>query len=218
MDKSAASPPESRPDLRPVASLPWLRWAGLLVLLIAEVLLLSLRFDTEAVRTSGAWWALIIVQAKQAFRLALTVAVATLLFGGRAIGIELRRQDSPSATGYRWWLFLAAHGVALGLFTWLTVIVLEQDLPSSSGVPGVWVGAWLGAGMALVLLWGLACLPPSLWLRLARRRWSILLLGCASGTAAWAAGLGADLLWSSLGRADLDVRPLAAHVAVPGPG
>src|SRR5690242_19725048 len=74
---------------------PPARCACLVALLLAEVLVLTLRFDTASLGKETGWWAQLLGQAHLAPRLALVVAAATLAFGGRRLRDELRVLAQP---------------------------------------------------------------------------------------------------------------------------
>jgi exosortase E/protease (VPEID-CTERM system) len=211
---SASSlPPAARPA-RDV--LLYVRWAGLLALLLTELLLLSIRFDTGMLAKQSGLWARLVGVTPALLRISLAVAAAILLFGSRDLRQDFRRGAAPGGATHRWWAFLLGHFAALALFTWLTAVVLEGDLAQDGGHPAAWVAGWVVAGVAVVALAALTALPAAAWLGLLRRHWPALLVCSAVGAVAWATGLAAELFWRPLGQATLAVvRPLLG-VLFPG--
>ncbi len=189
----------ARRDGTPVAGgLPVARWVCLLILLVAEALALTLRFDTESLVGTGGWWPPLLTHASDAFHLASAVAAVTLLLGGTRLWDELKRAAGGRPVRGRWWPALLGHFAALAAFTWLTAGLLEGRLRSAPGA-GAWAAAWALAGGLTLALWAAAVLPPALWLPLARRGWLALACGTVAGAAVWGAGLSANRLWQPLG-------------------
>ena len=106
-------------------------------LALAEILVLSLRFDSATLAGTDSWWASLLGQAHHLPHLAIAVVAAILLFGGRRFAHELRAtagQVDPAARTWACWL---AHGVAFALFYRLTGLLLESTLQSSpAAAPG----------------------------------------------------------------------------------
>jgi exosortase E/protease (VPEID-CTERM system) len=176
---------------------------GLTALLLAELVALQIRFDTESLEDVSAWWADLVGQVHLIPPLGLTVGAALLLFVS-----DFRREEpgpttAPSSRPHRWGLFLLGHLLALAAFAWLSRWVIEGDLESTSRWPGAWVAAWAAAGLTTLVLWGAALLPPGLWLPLVQRRWKALLACVAIGVAAWGAGWITRGWWEPLSRATL---------------
>jgi exosortase E/protease (VPEID-CTERM system) len=187
-----------------VKALPLVRWAALLALLVAEVVLLTLRFDMEVIRQEPGAWAAVLRPAPLLLRLAIAVGAATLLLGGRSLGEELRQGAGTDGGLARGWPFLLGHLALLGAFAGLTGLLLGGGgaaLPFPLAAAVAW---WLVGGAALAL-WGLAALPGRLWLRLLRHGWAGVLLGGAIGLAAWGGGMALTRVWDSLGQATLHV-------------
>jgi exosortase E/protease (VPEID-CTERM system) len=157
-----------------------------------------LRFDTASLLKTRTWWADLMGEAHVLPRVAIAIAAATFLVGGR----RLRRDYEVVARGGRhWpmWPFLLGHLVVLVVFAWVTAVVFEGDL-ASAPAPELWVLAWVLLAALTLVLWGAAAMPANLWLLLARRAAGPLLVGVAIGVAAWGAGLVTDLLWVPLSR------------------
>jgi exosortase E/protease (VPEID-CTERM system) len=192
------------PPANPTAGrLTYARWVGLLALLVGEILLLTLRFDSGSLIGETGWWALPLHAAPRLLSLGLTIAAATLLFAGADLWRELPRANPSSGRPYRWWAFVPGHLAALGTFAWLTSVLLEGDLAHTSGAPGAWTIAWLVAGSLTLALWALALLSGRAWLAIFGRCWKGIVLGVLGGTGAWVAGLATDALWEPLGRGTL---------------
>jgi hypothetical protein len=83
-----------------------LRAAALAALLLAEILALTLRFDTGSLAGTQAVWADLLGEAPQLPRLALVIAAATLLVGGRRLRGELGEVTARHRSWPRWPFFL----------------------------------------------------------------------------------------------------------------
>ncbi len=173
------------------------------MLLVGEVVLLSVRFDTASLANEPAGWARFMATTPALMRIGiLTVAVLAVL-GGAFLWKELWRAGTPVPARYPWRAFLLGHFAALALFTRLTAVVLEGDLEHTSSMPNAWVGAWLLSGTATALMWALAGLPAAVWRRVLRVGWPVALLSALVGLTGWAVGLATDELWEPLGAATL---------------
>jgi exosortase E/protease (VPEID-CTERM system) len=176
-----------------------MRWACLLALLLAEVLALTLRFDTGSLAGERGWWADLLGHSPQVFQLSSVIALATLVFGWPRLRGELERALGAPHVDRAWWLALLGHLVALAVFALLTTLVLEGGIGSSPS-PGAWAVTWALTGALTLALWGAATVPVGLWLPLARCALLPLVAGVVVGSAAWGAGLCAERLWQPLGR------------------
>jgi exosortase E/protease (VPEID-CTERM system) len=185
--------------VRATTALPLARWALLLALLVAEVVLAEVAVR-EATDGEPGVRVVLLRPSRLILRLAIAVVAATLLVCGRRLWEELRHGTADRVRPSRWWPFLLGHVALVAAFACLVGLVGKGGLaPASYPVAQVVVG-WLLAGGALVL-WGLSVLPGRLWLRLARRCRAGLLLGLVLGLAAWGTGLLAARSWEPLGRA-----------------
>lgn len=195
--------------------LPRGRWGGLALLLLAELLGLSLRFDMGAVARAGRAWGQLVAAAHFLPQLALVTALSLLVLGGDRLWAGLTAQDESREDGPSCRLALAAHLLALLGFFQLTRLVAEGDL-ASSAAPGAWAVAWLVAGLLTLLFWMMAVVPAGLWLRWAGRCWPALLLAGGAGAAAWAASRLTAALWLPLGRATVRLVELILGLFLPG--
>src|SRR6516164_6955774 len=103
--------PALSPDVGP-KPLPLLRWVCLATLLVVELLALTVRFDTASLLNTRTWWADLMGEAHVLPRVAIAIAAATFLVGGR----RLRGEYEVVARGGRhWpmWPFLLGHLVVL---------------------------------------------------------------------------------------------------------
>ncbi len=188
------------PTLTPTspARLPVLRWLLLGALLAAELVLLSLRFDTKTLLGLDAWWAVLLGKAHALPQVAVAIAAATFLIGGRPLRDDLGRASTEEST-LPLWPFLLGHLLALGGFFLLTRHLLEGDARSSPWADA-WALSWFALAALVLLLWGAALLPAPSWLPLARRSAWPLAGGLAVGLAAWGMGQLTDTLWVPLSR------------------
>lgn len=191
------------PSARSVTPLNWpvlLRWTSLAGALAAEVLFLSVSFDTGAFEKGDNWWTQLANNSPIFMRIGIAALAAFLLIIYPRLGaIATEGLAAAKTQGLRWlgWLFL--HAAAFAAFFHLT-----QDMfkVAATGTfpPGLEVAQWVSAATAMLGLWLLASAPPGYWLRLAGREWLAALGAAAAGAIAWGLGEFTREFW----------RPLAA--------
>lgn len=181
--------------LRPFERPRFLPQAGVVALLIAEVLLLTFTFDTAALSRASLGAAGLIGWSPQVLRLAIAVLGVTVLAGRKELLAFLHRfQPRLNA---RWPYYLAAHLVALAAFTAVTATVMGPGFAAMSH-HGLWAIAWVGAGLLTLVSWGAVLLAGRLWLEALRQlRWP-LTWGVLAGSAGWAGGFITEEVWRPL--------------------
>jgi exosortase E/protease (VPEID-CTERM system) len=177
--------------------LPLLRWVCLAVLLLAELLALSLRFDAGSIQSGPAWWTVLLRASPQAARLGSAIAIGIAVFAALRLRGELHRHLGHYGSGRSVTALLCGHVAALAGFTALTSSLFEGDL-STTAAAGAWVVAWLALGLVVVLLWLAAVVPPQLWPALVWHGWAVAAAGALIGAAAWGASRYTGLLWEHL--------------------
>jgi exosortase E/protease (VPEID-CTERM system) len=173
-------------------------------LLAAEVLALTIRYDTGTLVGQSAWWAETLLLAPHLLRLAVAVFAAAALFAGPTLWKELNRAAIPTThPGWRW-LFVGLHLVTFLGFERCCAAVFGGGLAESAHA-GLWLAAWLILGAATLASYALAVMPGQLWLTLGARSWRPLLTGLLVGVLAYAGCFLSAELWESLGEATLIV-------------
>jgi hypothetical protein len=79
-------------------ALPLARWTGLGVLLVAEALVIGLRFDGFVLEGDGRWWSDLVVFQAHLRRFAIPVVLTTLLFGGAQLWDKLPHESCAEFT------------------------------------------------------------------------------------------------------------------------
>jgi exosortase E/protease (VPEID-CTERM system) len=157
-----------------------LAWPALLALtFVAELVLLTVRFDSGSLGTNPAWWAVLLGHGGKAIQLAIAVIAGILLVRGIPLWQALRgclEQCGPR------WLPLLAHLAAYASFFAATVQVLERR---PSAYAEAWFWLWLALAALTVLAGALAILPLSVWLVLVRGHGKGMLAGGLIGVLAW---------------------------------
>lgn len=174
--------------------LPYLRWAVLAALLLAELLLLTLRHDTAALSGTQVWWADLLGQTHHLLRLVIAVGTALLVFAGAPLRDRLIGLSSDLGRPFLWWPFLLGHLAAFAAFDFFT-----GHLLGGSGSASLLV-LWAATGLATLVLWFAAAVPPACWLSVVRGTGGWLALAAGIGAAAWTATLWTDTLWQPLSR------------------
>ncbi|HWG42144.1 MAG TPA: exosortase E/protease, VPEID-CTERM system [Gemmataceae bacterium] len=190
----------SSPAAAPLSPL-WLRWIVLAGLLLGEVLLLTLRFDSGTMLGQSGWWAALLRQSSLLLQTAIAAFAATLLLGGVALWDEWRVVSAQPFSFRRAGIALLVHLVIFAAFAGVTAVLLEGNanvLPKS-----VWTLLWLALGLATLGSWSLTVLPASLWFRLIRRIRFALLAGLGVGVLACGAGLLLRRCWLPLAEGTL---------------
>jgi exosortase E/protease (VPEID-CTERM system) len=176
--------------------LPVGRWLFLAALLLAEVLGLTLRFDSGSLLGLRTWWADLAGSAHHLPQLGIAVAAALCAFGGTRLRDELHRVSGQTPPWPAWPFFLA-HLAALACFTSLSFVVLDGGVRSSA-YPGAWVMAWAATAFLTLAFWAATAVSVSLWLPFVRRAFVPLLTGVLVGGCAWGAGQLTGWLWRPL--------------------
>jgi exosortase E/protease (VPEID-CTERM system) len=177
--------------------LPALRLWFLSLLLLGELMALQVRFDADSLAGLNSWWAALVREAHLLPPLGLAVAALLVLAGLDRSGVPLQSSDA-AWTSNHWLLYLIGHLLCLAVFAGCTALVLEGHLESNARWPAAWVTGWAAMGVATVISWLVALLPPVLWVPLARRSYPALLAGLVVGLAAWLAGLITSAGWQLL--------------------
>src|SRR5262249_11094161 len=134
--------PDSVSDSRSRARFPVRRPVCLTLLLLAEVLLLQVRFDTSALQGVRTWWSTLIGHAHFLPMIAVAIGSALLVIVRTRFRQEPLQLPEGTWQAHRWQFFLLAHVISLAIFAGCTAQVLEGDLESNSRWPGTWVAAW----------------------------------------------------------------------------
>src|SRR5262245_26997021 len=152
------------PTSRALPVFEYLRWAALLSLLGAEVLGLTIRFDSGVAKNDLI--GLLVGRSRLILQIVIVMAAVGLLLGMR---FRRRETESPHPHSVRWsYSYLIAHLATLFAFTRLTSVVLEGG---SQSVPAalIWASVWSLMGLATLATWIAIWLPPDRWLALAMR-------------------------------------------------
>ena len=155
------------------------------MLFLAEIVVVTTRFDSEIFAQQGGWWATTLVYMRYLPQGLVAIGAAAFVFAAPRL-IESRKspqsQTFPGhSTPSRQPLYLAAHFVAFFSFLVLTQAIWEGSLRESN-LAAVWVVTWFVMGvLAMSCLLSIA-LPPTNWLILARRY---------AGRIPWIVGFGA---------------------------
>ena len=184
----------------------WIRWSGLLALLLGEFAGLTLAFDEDPVVASLQFWPLNFILAYTDVDTLLAIGVVSLLFSVILLWPRLpvlAPTLQAQASRYRWWPWLLLHGLALGVLFHLTGLMHQPTTTDSPALSGFQLLAWLGSGSALLACWMLALAPARAWWWLARTEYPRLLVALAMGLAVWAATVLNQDSWLHLAEATL---------------
>lgn len=181
-----------------IARTPWLM--TLAALLTAEVVILSVRFDTGVLAGSaGPAW--VVGNAPQFVRLGIVALAAAIVLCGRRAAAELRALQAACRPGNARYGFLVSHLALFIWFFWQTRQLLEHG----GGYRTLFVAGWLALAGLTAGCWALALWPARGWLRLVIGMRSGLAAGAAIALAAWTAGLFSERLWRPLAMATLSL-------------
>jgi exosortase E/protease (VPEID-CTERM system) len=168
---------------------------ALLLLLVAEVLYLTIGFDSWRLDRTASPWTTALGLSPQVLRIAIAVAVVALLLSGRDEGPAVPPGLPRSIAWPAIWT--GVHLLAFLQFVRLTTRIFDVD----AGVavqPGPFVVAWIATGAVTLAAWALALRPSAEWWQSVLRHRTVLLCSVVLGTATWAGGFLAERLWRPL--------------------
>jgi exosortase E/protease (VPEID-CTERM system) len=174
-------------------------WGGLVLLLIAELVVLTLPFDPSHNLAQEGFWAGAIYTAQLGIRPTfITMVVATIFFSWPVPLQELRTvlDESPDRiTSARWF---TAH---LGLLALLILGTRAQAtrLNSIEAWEG-WLLLWITVSFAALATWLFSALPPRFYVRWVARSRSAVLTALGAGLLAYGLGNWMQELWGLLQR------------------
>lgn len=168
---------------------------SLLVLFFAEILYLTISFDTQTLDRVPAYWARLVGWTPQYLRVAITSLAVALLVSGQAVSGAIR----DGADNHHRFRYLTAHLAVFLLFTRVTAILMGSAFPASQ-YQGLWALTWVSVGLATVVTWTLSVLPSRTWVAVLRRGRAGLVWGVGVGVTAWAGGFLSQEFWKPLSR------------------
>ena len=181
---------------------PLAKWVLLCVLIPIEGALVGARLDALPLADSmPQWWARALAHTGFVFPLAMAVVTATLLCVATRIRQEVPSLASAVVRPYWSWLVLG-HLTAFAIFFRLAIFVFDGELIRSS-TPGSWAAACVVAGIATLVLWCVAALPPGTLWPLVRLLGPVLPVSILVGLAAWGAGVVTSDWWKLLQQSTL---------------
>jgi exosortase E/protease (VPEID-CTERM system) len=177
-----------------------LLWGGLVVLLVAELIALTLPFAPAGNLAQKGSWAAAMYAAQRGIRPTfITIVVATLFFSWPVLRQESRTvlDESPDRiTSARWF---SAHLALLALLI-LGTRVQTTHLKSIEAWEG-WLLLWIVLSVAALATWLFSAMPPRFYARWIARSRSALLAAVGVGLASYALGNWMQELWWLLQRA-----------------
>jgi exosortase E/protease (VPEID-CTERM system) len=169
-----------------------LRGVGLISVLAAELLGLTIRFDAGDVANREHWWARGLGWSPMVLAGLLAFSAAFLLVVSPRLK-AIARSLADESIEHRWEPWLSLQLVAVGVFALCTARLFEGGSESVG-----WVVGWGGAAVAAAILWLLAVAPARCWWAMARHEHMAMLVAAVAGGAAVASGRGARELWTPL--------------------
>ena len=181
------------------------------MLVVAELLYLTTRFDTAVFDHAPSPWLQVVAWSPQYLRIAITLAAAFLLLGFRSGRLKLPR---PGAAPFRVPLgWLGLHLLAFGLFA--VVSALLFDIATAERHPALWATAWGLSGLSVIVTWSRAFGMEHLPVSDAFGGWLTGGAALLVGLAAWSSGLLTEALWAPLARVTFEVVASALRLFFP---
>jgi len=168
----------------------------LVALLIAEILYLTVTFDTQPLERIPSAWTTFVGWSPQYLRLAISTVVLTLLLGGRRFIAGLTRYEGDSGAQL---LPLAVHAAAFVGLIWVSGVLFAAGRPVAAH-PGLWTAAWCLSGALTIGGWALAVFPADHWRAVLVEHRRAIGWGIFAGTIAWASGFLTEGTWKVLAR------------------
>lgn len=187
------------PSLR---SLPLVRWGALCALLLCEVMILTVRYDTVALYQMKGWWADLMGESWIIPQICVAVTAALLLFSGTRMREELQRIGARGLHIDQLWVYFAVQITVYLTFANVTGILLGGHIEEYAH-PELWALLWAALAGATGLTWMAMIISPRQWMSLIAHAWVPMLVGLALGVAAWGAGRVTTELWRPLSEVTL---------------
>jgi exosortase E/protease (VPEID-CTERM system) len=170
---------------------------SLIALLVAELLYLTVRFDSQVLDQAASPWLRALAWSPQYLRVAITVSVVLLLFRGA------RRTWTPifgpaTASRAERLVWLMAHLASFALFFFVSTRVFDPVLANAHAA--WWVLGWCASGVATIATWTLAFTPRRVALPQAVRSRAVIGVALLVGAGAWLSGYLTEELWGPLAR------------------
>ena len=186
---------------------------ALLALLLAELLYLTVTLDTQPLLRIPSAWTVFLGWSPQYLRLAISIAVLTVLFGGRRFLAAVTTLH-PAATPAPRLPYLTLHGIALVAFVSVSATLFAAGRTVAAH-PALWTIGWCAAGAVTIGAWGLAVFPARHWREVIREQRMIIACGIAAGTAVWGSGFITEAFWKPLGRYTFSVVAAVLRMVYP---
>lgn len=172
--------------------------SAFVVLLAAETVFLTIRFDAQALVEGGRWWGSLLSLARYMPHALIAVGAAAAVIARPGFGAELIAGRAVRDRGGWPWLFLGLHLAAFATLALLTKAVWEGPLGRSPFAVG-WAIAWVAAAVATSIFWLAALLPATAWAELARKGVGVAAAASVVGAGAVLAGSLTGAFWKPLG-------------------
>jgi exosortase E/protease (VPEID-CTERM system) len=208
------APAEDRVSISTAADsrLVW-RIAGLFLLLCVEILLVSSQLQHFAFSEAHGLAGLLYNVGPWKIRIPVTLAVISLLFW-QAKGRENMQRVQARPIGHAiQWYWIAAHAVAISLFAWLAVALLNNP-PRGARLNGMIV-LCLAMGAGAAVLAALSFLPAGVWREIFRGTGDAWAYVVGLGAGACVAATFAERLWYPMARWTLVLSNAMLHPFFP---
>ncbi len=176
------------------------RWLALSLLLATELLVGINIFTVPDLSGQTGLVAMVIASAAQSFKVAVAFMATCLLVISRHLDAITRTLGNQA--GYRWWPWLAAHGLACGAFLFSSWPVLGP-VPGDNLVTAQWLLTTLGLGALTLIFLLLTAAPAAQWMQVACNEKPGLAIAAAAGFLAWLGGFLAQEIWLPLAKMTL---------------
>jgi exosortase E/protease (VPEID-CTERM system) len=175
------------------------RWAFLVLLLAAELVALTVPFDSSKVLQDRSGIVGLIVGLQGILRPVFIAGAAAIVFlSWDVVRDEFIRvfhdPDDPALTSFNW---LGVHFIVLVPLI-IGTIARRNGYLADPAHPIWWLCAWMILGVAAVATWGAAAIPGPFWMRWYHRSRREFAIGAAFGAVATGLGECTRLLWAPL--------------------
>ncbi|MEQ9408327.1 MAG: exosortase E/protease, VPEID-CTERM system [Fuerstiella sp.] len=167
---------------------------GLLLLLAAEVLALTIRFDAQGAVRDNQLVTALTNNVSLVPQLLAVVVTATLIFGGGGVSQILAGILQEISSHRTWPRWLSMHLALMVAFSLTTAYVLEINPRASTG----FFALWIFLGTASFAAWLAATAPPQSWPRIGASLAGPVQIGAVIGVCGWLGGQWAREFWRPL--------------------